>query len=202
MFSKIGPAFKLFLGVLVLVGLCILVQKDFHANKKIFLDSPYSPRLVLKHVTVVGWNQSHRVWEFKSHELWVDHQGKFLTYKGKGIGILFYKNKSFLTVHAPKLMFNMITKSVHASGGVYLSAKPSTFLTANQLFWNQNSQKLLVPGNVFVKTPCGELTAHRLILLAHEGKVSVRGAEMKFRTTLFLKKERKYILNHCETGAL
>ncbi|MCL5055258.1 MAG: hypothetical protein M1169_04860 [Firmicutes bacterium] len=195
MFSKISPAFKLISGVLVLVGLCLFVQRDFHTSRKIFRDSPWSPKLVLKHAAVVGWNHSHRVWEFKSHELWVDHQGKYLTYKGKGIGILFYKNHPFLTIHAPQLIFNLITKSVHASGGVFLKADPSTFLSARQLYWNQNSQQLYVPGRVFVKTACGELEARHLVLMAHDGKVTVLSVRMRIHSNLFFRKGENFILN-------
>lgn len=176
----LSPLVKLLIGILAILGFALLVQHRFHADVAAFHDQPWDPQLLLKRVTVVGWNHGQRLWRFSSDELRVDHQGRFLTYKGKGVGELFQDDKPLLTIRAPRIRFDMLTRGVQAIGGVFLNARPHTELSTSQLFWNQYSQRLYVPGSVRVTSPYGTVTARHLILVAYQGELRVLGVKMAF----------------------
>jgi hypothetical protein len=174
----IHPLLKILAGISLLLGFAFWVQNALHGGTRVFQDPKWEPQLLLKNVTVVGWNHGKPEWQFKSDALVVDHQGRFLTYKGKGIGELLQNGRPFVVVWAPKIRFDMLTQSVEARGGVVLKAYPNVKLCTGRLYWNQFARHLYIPGKVYVKGPYGEAWAHHLLLTAYDGKLKVLGVRM------------------------
>ncbi len=169
----------LLLGLVFLVGSGFLVQHAFHPEKlKAFQNQPWDPKLLLKNAVLVGWDHGERLWEFRGNRLVVDHQGHFLTYRGNGIGKLFYKNKPYLTVLAPEIRLDLINKGAVALHGVRLFAQPKTTLIAESLSWNQYSERLYIPGSVEIESPYGHFKANHLIFAASEGRLTMRNIQM------------------------
>lgn len=182
--NTIRILFKVTIALAVGAGLWILIQHSLHAQAaNFFPNHPYDPQLVLKQSKIVGWDHGQKLWEFSGDELVVDHQGKFLTYHGNGLGKAYYENKPFLAIRAPQLRFDMQSKNLEASKGVVLSAKPSTVLTTQDLIWNQQDQQLFIPGKVFVKSPYGRFNGDHLTMFSFEGKVIIKGIRMDFNAT-------------------
>jgi len=129
----------------------------------------------------VGWDSGKRLWEFSGDQLTVDHDNHYLNYQGHGMGKLYYKNKPYLTVYAPRLRFDLISKSAQAFEGVRLYAKPKTSLLAGELFWNQNSQQMFIPGKVRLRSPYGTFSGNHLLFIAYRGEVKMRQVTMAMR---------------------
>lgn len=176
---KLNPLFQILLGLVVLLAFGGFIQRGWHLrSQELFKDTPTDPRLVLKHATIVGWDLGKRLWEFSGDELVVDHENRYLNYKGHGVGKLFFNNKPLMTIYAPCLRYDLISKNAEAYQGVRLYANPRTVLSADELFWNQLSQRLYIPGKVTIKSPYGHFQGKRLLFLAYEGHLKLSDVRM------------------------
>lgn len=191
---RVNPLLQILSGLCLLAGMAYFLQRGFHSRSRTLLPPPPpAPRLLLIKATIVGWNQGERLWEFSGDELVVDHDNRYLNYSGHGVGKLFYKDKPYVTVLAPKLRFDLISKSAQAFEGVRLYANPSTSLTAQEVLWNQGTGQLVIPGKVLIRSPSGVFKAHHLFLHAYEGRLTMKDVRMavhmklsrEFRQMLF-----------------
>lgn len=165
----------------VIVVLIVFIQRGLHSQASdAFPNHPYDPQLVLKQSIIVGWDHGQKLWQFSGDELAVDHQGQFLNYSGNGQGTAFYENKPFLSIRAPQLRFDVKSQNLDASKGVVLSAKPATVLRTQELIWDQNEQKLFIPGQVYIQSPYGKFKGEHLTMFAYVGKIQVQGVKMMF----------------------
>lgn len=175
------PVILLILGISILFGSAVLIQKGLHPERlQVFRSQAWDPKLVLKKAVIVGWDHGSRLWAFSGDKLFIDHQGQFLTYKGNGIGKLFYNNLPYLTVFAPQISFNLISKSAEALHGVRIYAKPKTTIITDEILWNQLSGKLFIPGNVAIDSPYGMFKGLDLLFSASEGRLKMLNVTMAF----------------------
>lgn len=168
------PAALLVLGIMTLFGIAVFIQKGLHPERlNVFRNQPWDPKLVLKKAVIVGWDHGQRLWAFSGDELYIDHRGQFLTYKGNGIGKLYYNNLPYLMVFAPQISLDLVSKSAQAIHGVRIYAKPKTTIVTDEVLWNQMSQKLFIPGEVSVDSPYGTFSGADLLFSAGEGRLKI-----------------------------